>query len=168
MGTFVTATCSVEVPHSPLKPIDGRCLRSLPGSLSGTRWGHFRSPNGSYWNPWWPHFGVIFIGPTCRYFTGPPPLFGSLVGRWGDTVRDWHDQGPSDTKLSTLWDSFRVPFWTCSTTLCQTNVILKDQGGVHGFRIPCWGHGLALVYQFWELEGPRSLRYQIVETFGLV
>ena len=66
VGAFFTATCSVEVPHSPLKPIDGRCLRSLPGSLSRTRWGHFRSPNGSYWNPWWPHFGVIFMGPKTQ------------------------------------------------------------------------------------------------------
>ena len=80
VGTFFTATGSVEVPYSPLKPIDGRCRRSLSGSLSRTSWGHVRSPKWAILEPLVaPLWGHIYrTQNTSSVLFRPPPL-GLLV-----------------------------------------------------------------------------------------
>jgi hypothetical protein len=55
-----------------------------PDPVRGPAWGILGPQNGSYWNPWWPHFGVIFNGPTCRDFTGPSPPVRVVGGPLGE------------------------------------------------------------------------------------
>ena len=113
-GAFFTVTCSVEVPYSLLKPIDSRCSRSLPRSISRPRVGHFRSPNWLISEPLVTPFCDRIYKPltTSSVLYKPPPVIYCLPSKNNDVSKTMQKKytsifgwSPPGSLLSQKYDS---------------------------------------------------------------